>query len=316
MRQNVYHAAAKKDEFMKNTGIVFDIQRFSIHDGPGIRTTVFLKGCSLRCQWCHNPESWAIKPQLMFNHEKCVHCLACVGSCPNQVHKTEQGKHTVEHRLCGAAGACISKCIYGALKLSGKEMSVEDVLKDVCADRKYYENSGGGMTVSGGEPMLQFEFLQTLLSEAKKQGIHTCVETSGFADREKFEEILKDVDMFLIDVKHINNEEHKKYTGVYNEAILSNIEFLHENGAKILLRLPFIPGVNDTDEHIKGVAALLQRLPNLIGAEILPYHDMGKGKWGQIGKQYELMELKNSDKEQKAKILQRFLDAGCRDIKI
>ncbi len=301
---------------MKNTGIVFDIQRFSIHDGPGIRTTVFLKGCPLSCAWCHNPESWDVKPQLMFNGEKCVGCMACVEACPNNAHKLEDGKHVVDYSICSGCGACVSRCVYSALKLSGREQSVEEVLAEVCADRKFYENSGGGMTVSGGEPMLQFEFLQTLLSEAKRQGISTCVETSGFAPREKYEAILSDVDLFLIDIKHINRDEHKKYTGVYNDLILKNIEFLHDNGAKILIRLPLIPGINDTDEHINGVSALLNRLPGLLGAEILPYHDMGKGKWNQLGKQYELMELKNSDKEQKAKLLQRFIDAGCRNVKI
>lgn len=296
---------------MKKTGIIFDIQRFSLHDGPGIRTTVFLKGCPLHCIWCHNPESWSRKPQLMFSAEKCRQCMACAGSCPNSVHIQKLGEHVLDDKNCDACGKCVTQCAYGALKMSGEEMDVDTVLKEVCADKSYYDNSGGGVTISGGEPMLQFSFLQTLLREAKKQGLHTCLETGGFAQKEEFESIRKDVDLFLFDIKHTDDAAHKKYTGVSNQRILANLDDLYRKGAKLRLRCPLIPGINDTDEHIAGIAALTRKYPELCGVEILPYHDMGKGKWNQIGREYELRDLKSTDQEQKAVLHRRFLEAGC-----
>lgn len=296
---------------MKKSGIVFDIQRFSLHDGPGIRTTVFLKGCPLRCMWCHNPESWSREPQLMFYKEKCVQCLECIRSCSKSVHLLKQGKHVLDYQKCDACGECIAHCAYGALKLSGGEMDVDTILKEVIADKSYYENSGGGLTVSGGEPMLQFPFLEALLVEAKKLGLHICLETSGFARKELFARIAGNVDLFLYDIKHINDEKHKKYTGVSNQIILDNLDYLYRMGAKIRLRCPLIPGVNDTDEHIGGIAALARKYPKLTGVELLPYHDMGKGKWNQIGKEYGLCDLKNTDQEQKDILRRHFLEAGC-----
>ncbi len=256
---------------MKSRGIVFDIQRFSIHDGPGIRTTVFFKGCPLHCAWCHNPESWLKTPQVMVKEN-------------------------------------------GETKLSGREMTVSEVMCEVMADVCYYKNSGGGMTVSGGEPMLQFAFLQELLKASKRLGIHNCIETSGFAEKEKFEEIVEYVDVFLFDVKHTNDDEHKKYTGVSNQLILSNLNLLYEKGVSILLRCPIIPGISDTEDHIAGIAELTQKYPDLLGVEILPYHDMGKGKWEQIGKDYVLSDLKTMDEEQKRILLRRFQDAGCQKV--
>lgn len=254
-------------------GIVFDIQRFSLHDGPGIRTTVFLKGCPLHCAWCHNPESWDIKPQEMIS-------------------KDENGTVTT--------------------KISGSEMSVKEVLREVCADQTYYRHSGGGMTVSGGEPMMQYEFLKELLCAARKQKVHTCVETSGFTTKDKLEGIRRDVDVFLFDIKQMNNELHKKYTGVSNAVILENLDYLYQKKEKVILRCPIISGINDTDEHIRGIAALSRRYPNLQGVEILPYHDMGKGKWKQIGKVYSLQELKNLGEKEKEELLERFHKAGCK----
>lgn len=274
------------DMMVKKTGMIFDIQRFSIYDGPGIRTTVFLKGCPLHCIWCHNPESWSMEPQLMFSQEKCIHCQECIGN--GRTH-----------------------CANGALKLSGEEMDMDTILKEVCADKSYYANSGGGLTVSGGEPMLQFAFLRTLLGEAKRLGLHTCLETSGFAQKEQFSSISREVDLFLYDIKLLNDEAHIKYTGVSNQIILENLDHLYRMGADIRLRCPLIPGINDTDEHINGVAALTRKYPKLTGVEILPYHDMGKGKWTQLGKEYNLPDLKNMDQEQKAILHRRFCDAGC-----
>lgn len=260
---------------MNQAGIIFDIQRFSLHDGPGIRTTVFLKGCPLHCIWCHNPESWDPKPQPMCLEDK-----------------------------------------YGnrVSKISGRRMTVEEVLKEVYADRVYYENSGGGLTVSGGEPMLQYEFLQELLQKSKRQGLHTCIETSGYATQEKFVSILENVDLFLFDIKHMNDSQHQKYTGVSNKIIQDNLKSLYEQGANIVLRCPIIPEINDTDEHIAGIAELTNKYPNVKGMEIIPYHDMGKGKWIQIDKEYSLEELKSYEEAEKEELFARFQKVGCKNI--
>ena len=243
-------------------GIVFDIQRFSLHDGPGIRTTVFLKGCPLRCAWCHNPESWRKEPELWY-------------------------RNGVEH-LCG------------------KAVTVEEVMAEVMADEAYYRNSGGGLTVSGGEPMVQFLFLKALLTIAKAWGIHTCLETSGHCSTEKLIEIAPMVDLFLFDIKLTDPEEHRKYTGADNRRILENLDRLYRLGAKLLLRCPIIPGINDTDDHIGGIARLTEKYPQILGVEIMPYHDMGKGKWKELGRSYSLEALKTLEEEEKNRFLQRF----------
>ncbi len=244
------------------TGIVFDIQRFSLHDGPGIRTTVFLKGCPLRCAWCHNPESWLPEPQMMIKNG--------------------------QERICGSI------------------MTVEKVMTEVIADEAYYRNSGGGLTVSGGEPMLQFPFLKALLKSAGEQGLHTCLETSGYCRSDQIKGIIPLADLFLFDIKLLDEEVHKQYTGVGNTLILKNLDLLHHSGAKIILRCPIIPGINDTDAHITSVAQLAERYPNISGVEIMPYHDMGKGKWRELGKEYSFGELKTMGQEDKQALLYRF----------
>lgn len=256
------------------SGIVFDIQRFSIHDGPGIRTTVFFKGCPLRCIWCHNPESWLMQPQWMSGTDG-------AGSRP---------------------------------KLTGREMSVTEVMEEVLADKSYYRNSGGGLTVSGGEPMMQPEFLACLLEEAKREEIHTCIETSGFAAREDFKRIKDLVDLFLFDIKYMDEEGHIRYAGASNQTILHNLDYLYGAGSRILLRCPVIPGINDTEAHIEGIAGLTEKYPDLEGVEIMPYHDMGKSKWRRIGRQYALSDLKTMGEEQKELLLGRFQRAGVRKV--
>ena len=256
-----------------NKGIVFDIQRFSLHDGPGIRTTVFLKGCPLRCMWCHNPESWKLAPEPMV-------------------------KENGESRICG------------------REMTADAVIEEVLADRAYYENSGGGLTVSGGEPMLQLPFLLELLKMAKAAGIHTCLETSGYCERDSLDAVLPFVDLFLFDIKETDPERHREFTGVDNRLILQNLEHLHRAGADILLRCPIIPGLNDSDGHIATVAALAREYPNIRGVEIMPYHDMGKGKWKELGREYALSDKKTVEETQKQLLLEQFQKAGCRNARI
>ncbi len=301
---------------MKYHGIVFDIQRASLHDGPGIRTTVFLKGCPLHCAWCHNPESWNMQPQLMFDAGKCVSCLSCVTSCAMGVHDAIQDRHSMDLTKCTGCGNCVDECVTGALKLSGRVMNVNEVLDQVLADKRFYNNSEGGLTVSGGEPMVQFVFLLELLKAARKAGIHTCIETSGYAEQDKFAALLPYVDLFLFDCKHTDDQAHRQYTGVSNKKILNNLDFLCRSEAKVLLRCPIIPGINDTNAHITKVAALTKKYPSLVGVELLSYHDLGRCKWAQLGKAYSLTGLKTMEAEEKQVLLMRFRQAGCRNVTI
>lgn len=301
---------------MGTSGIIFDIQRFSLHDGPGIRTTVFLKGCPLRCAWCHNPESWKMMPQLQLRRDLCTYCETCVHACSRQAHNVSADRHNVNFETCTGCGHCISQCVSGALTLTGRNMDTDSVMAEVLADSVYYKNSGGGLTVSGGEPLLQFEFLCQLLKSAHDNRIHTCVETSGYADITKIETLCSLVDLFLFDIKLLDEAEHIRYTGVSNRQILQNLDFLCTHGQSVILRCPIIPGINDTDGHIVGIAALSQYYPQLTGVHILPYHNMGKDKWNRIGRPYSLERLENYSADEKQLLLQRFQRLGCQNVSL
>jgi len=268
-------------------GRVFDIQRFSTHDGPGIRTTVFLKGCPLQCLWCHNPEGLSPDPQMSFSPERCIGCGDCVAACPNRVHRLEPSGagvvHVLERQRCRLCGACAGACVSGALEMVGRDLSVAEVLGEVLADRAFYGPSGGGLTLSGGEPMLQFDFTAALLQAAKEQGLHCCLETSGFAPRGHFEALLRLVDLFLYDYKETDPERHIDYTGVPNDLILENLRGLHAWGAKIALRCPIVPGCNDREDHFAGIATLAREMPKLEGIELVPFHPLGRGKVERVG---------------------------------
>jgi pyruvate formate lyase activating enzyme len=246
-------------------GIVFDIQQGGMHDGHGIRTVVFLKGCPLRCVWCHNAESIApeIQPDLK-NPGKCF----------------------------------------------GRELSVHEVMDVVEKDRAFYEESGGGITLSGGEPMLQFEFTKALLMAAREQGIHTCLDTCGYASRYQYRQIDSLIDLFHYDYKASSSTEHELWTGVSSKEIMSNLRMLYERGAEIILRCPIVPGLNATEEHFRGIAALSMEMPKLI-INVLPYHNMGRDKWGRSGQKDPLPEMENASTEQKRNWERQLLDLGC-----
>jgi pyruvate formate lyase activating enzyme len=264
-------------------GRVFNLQRFSIHDGPGIRTVVFLKGCPLHCPWCHNPEGASGQAQLSFTPEKCIYCGACVRVCPESAHRLEESGHTLDRERCQVCGRCAAECYAGALERIGRDVSVAEILDEIVRDRPFYEASGGGITLSGGEPLAQLAFTRALLREAKCARLHCCVETSGYADFSAFEVVVDDVDLFLYDLKETDDSRHRAWTGVSNARILGNLRALHDLGASILLRLPIVPGFNDRNDHFERVAELVRGLPNLAGVELMPYHRLGTAKRQRLG---------------------------------
>ena len=275
-------------------GTIFNIQKFSINDGPGIRTTVFMKGCPLNCLWCHNPESKSRKTEIFFDARKCVGCRSCE-VCPYGCHVFTDTEHIFNREKCTACGKCAAECYTDALELVGTEKSVEEIIAEVMKDEAFYENSGGGMTLSGGEPMFQFDFTYELLKRAKENGLHTCIETCGFAKWEQYEKIADLVDIFLFDYKETDPGKHKEFTGVTNELILENLKKLDEKGCKTVLRCPIIPGLNDTDEHFTGIAKTANSLRNVLEINVEPYHPLGKGKSEMLGKEYFSDDLSFAD---------------------
>ncbi|OGV70511.1 MAG: hypothetical protein A2283_08755 [Lentisphaerae bacterium RIFOXYA12_FULL_48_11] len=265
-------------------GCVFDIQRFSIHDGPGIRTTVFLKGCPLHCLWCGNPESINPRPQLSYMEDRCIACSACLNACKaNALTIGGQGKIVVDWNLCTQCGECAAACDPKALEMVGRKMTVEDVMKVVLSDRDYYRPSGGGLTLSGGEPLFQSEFSTELLKAARRSDLHCCVETSGHAAWSSFEKIMPQVDLWLYDYKETDPDLHHKFTGRDNKLILDNLKKLHDSGAHILIRCPMIPAHNVREHYLEGIVALCRGMPLLQGVELLPYFDLWRGKLKRFG---------------------------------
>ncbi len=280
------------------TGLVFDIKRFAIHDGPGIRTTVFLKGCPLHCAWCHNPESIRHNPEISFIPDKCLGCGYCVEVCPQKAHKIVDGKHLYDRALCRQCGLCTEKCYAQALEVAGKTMSVSEVIGEVMKDKPFYDTSGGGMTLSGGEPMSQFKFTKALLQAGKDNGLHNCLDTSGLAPYKQFGEILDLVDLFHYDYKETDPEIHKKFTGVDNKLILENLKKLDRAGKKSILRCPIIPGCNDRPDHLKAIADLANSLDNVLEINIQPYHPLGKDKHQRFGSDQSFGSDSFADAEQ------------------
>lgn len=269
------------------TGIIFDIERCSMYDGPGIRTTVFLKGCPLSCKWCHNPESQKPLPELAFYAKKCIRCGKCAARCPN-VHKITARTHKVNYQNCKSCGKCTEECPVHALKVIGKTYQIKEIMDILRKDIPYFKTAGGGLTVSGGEPFSQYIFLEELLQHAKAEGIHTCIETSGFTTREKIDGVLPYTDLFLFDYKVTSPELHKQLTGVENHTILENFRYLYSCDQAIILRCPIIPGYNDTEAHFRAICDIEKQYPKLSGVEIMPYHSLGREKAAAVNKAYEV----------------------------
>ncbi len=262
---------------------VADIQRFCMHDGPGVRTTVFLKGCPLSCKWCHNPETQSLKNELLYYENKCIGCGECT-ACKQNAHAFSKF-HTLEHSLCIACGECAKNCPTGALEIVGKDYSVPELFEIIKRDSAFYcEN--GGVTLSGGEPFTQAEETLSLLRLCKETGIHTAVETCGYFPVEILKRAIPLTDLFLWDIKDTNSERHKSYTGVSNERIINNLYFADSYGAKTRLRCILVKGVNTNEEHYKNIADIAAQLGNCEGAEFLLYHSFGGAKTEALGKEY------------------------------
>jgi len=270
------------------SGWLFDIQRFCIHDGPGIRTTVFLKGCPLRCPWCHNPESWLMSPQVLFYEARCIGCGTCKRVCPVEGAIVPGPGERINRALCTGCGLCAEACPAEALVLCGKQMSVAQVMAEVQKDRPFYESSGGGMTVSGGEPLMQPEFTVSLLAAGKAAGLHCALDTCGHGEPAALEEAAASCDLVLYDLKLLDPQEHAKVIGVDNALILQNLRLVCESGVPVVIRVPVIPGFTDSAEHVRAAAALAASLPHVEGVELMRYNPLGEPKWRRLGMKYPL----------------------------
>lgn len=270
-------------------GWVFNIQRYSVHDGPGIRTTVFLKGCPLRCLWCDNPESQLIKPQFVFWEDRCIRCGNCLAICPlSAVTEDSNGIKRINPEQCDLCGLCVDQCYADALEQVGKVMTAAEVLALVVEDRLFYDESGGGMTLSGGEPLAQPQFAYGLLKGASMHGIRTAIETSGYAPWRIWESLLPYLDLILYDLKEVDPARHKRFTGMSNEKILDNIRWLAGTGKPVVVRRPVIRGYNDTLESIHALGRFVQELKTIQEIDLLPYHRLGQSKYKRLGQEYVL----------------------------
>lgn len=258
--------------------MIFDIKRYAIHDGPGIRTTVFFKGCPLHCKWCHNPESIRTRPELGFRQSRCIGCGQCIQVCPNNAISLKDGVITTVAAKCTQCCKCVDVCIPGARELIGSERDIQDIVAEIEKDVMFYDSSGGGVTISGGEPLAQPDVLCALLTECRNRGIHTTVDTTCYAKLDVVKRVRPLGDLFLCDVKHLDDEIHREITGVSNEPILSNIKWLDESGANIIIRMPFVPGYNDSESNIKALGEFVSKLRNVSLIELLLYNSGGREK--------------------------------------
>lgn len=299
---------ARSGEMGRESALVFNIQRFSVHDGPGIRTTVFLKGCNLGCFWCHNPESIDPRQEIQFFPEKCIGCGNCFEVCPVHAHRMVVGEHRLDRDLCTRCGACVGECYAEALIHAAERRTVEDVHEVVLRDLPYYEESGGGVTVSGGEPLLVTGFLSALLDTCRQSGLHTAVDTALAVAWATIERTAPMVDLFLVDFKHIDSNVHRDGVGVPNERILDNIARLARAHPHVWIRVPVIPGFNAARDVLAEMARFLAGIDPVERVDLLPFHRLAGAKYESLGRGYRAADIDTPDKEEMAAYRQEFLD--------
>ena len=295
-----------------------NIKKFSIHDGDGIRTTVFFKGCPLKCEWCHNPETQKFEKEMQVDREKCTGCGACAAVCPNGAIHMEEGRPILDAEACVFCGKCTRFCPTGAREVIGQEYTVKELVKELMKDQMFYEESGGGVTLSGGEVMsMDMDYLLAVAKELKRQDVTLTIDTCGFVPYEKFQELLPYVNTFLYDVKVMDPELHKKYMGTDNALILENLVRLAKDGARIYIRIPTVKEVNGNEENMKETIAFLQE-HDIHPAQInlLPYHDTGSGKYRKLDMEYKGTDLHAPDKEEMEALAALFINAGYKNTKI
>ncbi len=295
-------------------GIIFDIKKFAIDDGPGIRTTIFFKGCLLRCWWCHNPEGQLPTSELMYRRTRCDSCAECVRICPEEAISCSLKRISINRDHCNLCGKCCQVCPTGALTIVGKQVSLEEVLREIDKDSIFYDESQGGVTASGGEPLLQLDFLNALLKECKDRDIRTAVDTCGYASHDAIDKISDKVDLFLYDIKTMDEKKHMKYTGVSNKPILENLKRLAENGSNIQIRFPIIPGINDDKENVTETAEFVAscRIKNI---SLLPYHRAGIEKYKSLSRTYKLKKIQTPS-DQDLSLIEEELEAFGLKVKI
>jgi len=296
---------------LQTTGTVFDIARYSTHDGPGIRTTVFFKGCPLDCWWCHNPEGQSPQPQLVYRADRCIRCLSCFKVCPNQAIALTDGNLVTLSDKCQLSGDCVRACKSGAREIAGKRITVVDLMEQIEKDTVFYDESGGGVTFSGGEPLMQPIFLQTLLRVCKERKIHTALETCGFVDSGTLLTTCPYVDVYLYDLKVVDNEKHQRFTSAPNKVILENLDQLSRSHDRIIIRFPLIPGVND-DEDVSQVGEFVSSLGSVKEVDILPYHKLGIEKYTRLGMRYRMAGIEPLPSEEVGKIADRLRSYGLK----
>ena len=292
--------------------MIFDIKQFALHDGPGIRTTVFMKGCPLSCRWCHNPEGMASEPQIFYRLTRCIGCGECVTACPHKALSLKKEGVGFQASLCHQEGMCAQACPAEARELIGIRMSPQEVMARIRKDKAFYKQSGGGVTFSGGEPLMQPEFLLECLQMSGKEGIHRVVDTSGYTEWETLEKIASETDLFLYDLKFMDPEKHREYTGVSNQLILANLKKLARSGAGIILRLPLIPGVNDETDNIDLIGMFLRILPEIESVHILPYHNYHQNKYSHLDRQMTGKKIAQASADNVDSIKKRLQDFGLR----
>ena len=268
---------------------IFEIKRFAVHDGDGIRTTVFLKGCPLKCVWCHNPEGIDIKSQIAYNEVKCISCGECISVCPQSAHKLSNDRHVFEREKCTACGNCADVCLGNALTFYGKEMSVEEILRILLEDKDFYELYGGGITLSGGECLCQADFCSELLMKIKSEGINTAIDTCGYVSKEAIDRVLPYTDTFLYDIKAMDEDVHMKCTGKSNKLILENLKYIDSFDKSIEIRINYVPSFNDS--QMNKIAEFLKSFKNIKAVKVLPYHNYAGSKYSALGMENVLPEI-------------------------